>query len=147
MTECMGIWAVTGLINKCRRLFLLQAVSHGNMLHAFANGICTQVNVAQLLLYFTRVTICYERLSCSWLNGLFQFILTWNETVPHKPSAARVPDSGIFIAEISVRSPRKLFIFIIFKKNLCHSIQKVCYLFLKTEALVPESHLPMHGAA
>ena len=43
--------------------------------------------------------------------------------------------SASFLAELSVSSPRKLFIFIILKKNLDQSIQKIFYLILKKEAL------------
>ena len=43
--------------------------------------------------------------------------------------------SASLLAEISVRSPWKLSIYIIFKKNLDQSIQKKMYLILKTEAL------------
>ena len=46
-------------------------------------------------------------------------------------------DSASFIAELSVSSPQKLFIFIIYKKYfLDQSIQQIFYLILKKEALV-----------
>ena len=46
--------------------------------------------------------------------------------------------SASFLAEISVRSPRTLFIFIIYKKLSWIKIsKKTFYLFLKTEALAP----------
>ena len=48
-----------------------------------------------------------------------------------------LPPSASFLAELSVSSPRKLFIFIILKKNLDQSIQKIFYLILKKEALLP----------
>ena len=56
-----------------------------------------------------------------------------------------VPESSVsFLAEISVRSPQKIFIFIIYR--ICHldkSVQEVFYLFLRKEALsrrIPERH-------
>ena len=45
--------------------------------------------------------------------------------------------SAAFLADISVKSSRKLFIFIISKKkNQDQRMQKTVYLFLKTEALM-----------
>ena len=49
---------------------------------------------------------------------------------------ALLVSSASFLAEISVQSPRKLFIFIIVKKNLDQSIQKKNYFILKMEALL-----------
>ena len=48
----------------------------------------------------------------------------------------KITASASFLADISVRSPQKLFIVIIEKTSfLDQSIQKTCYLILKTEAL------------
>ena len=45
--------------------------------------------------------------------------------------------SASFLAEISIRSPRKIFIFIIYKNVFWIKVsRKVCDLILKTEALV-----------
>ena len=52
-----------------------------------------------------------------------------------------VCNSAFFLAEISVRSPRKLLNFIMFKKKLDQSIRKTFYIILKTEALVCKSAL------
>ena len=50
---------------------------------------------------------------------------------------ALIRSSASFLAEISVRSPRKSFIFITYKKILLdQSIQKILYFILKKEALI-----------
>ena len=60
--------------------------------------------------------------------------------VPHllpTVAPATVLTSGLFLAEMSVTSPRKLVIFIIFKKKIWIDVHlKKIYLILKTEALV-----------
>ena len=50
--------------------------------------------------------------------------------------------SADFLAEISVRSPRQLLILYYLQKHfLDQTIQKIVYLSLKTEALVPFSEI------
>ena len=51
-------------------------------------------------------------------------------------STVHVSTSGSFLAELSVSSLRKIITFIILKKNLDQSIQKIFYLILKKEALL-----------
>ena len=48
--------------------------------------------------------------------------------------------SASFLSELSVRSPWKLIVFVIYKKNLDQSIQKILCFILKTEELTHTHH-------
>ena len=54
----------------------------------------------------------------------------------NRSMTCNIATSATFLAEISVRSAQKLYIFIIYKHFLDQSVQKVFYLILETDALI-----------
>ena len=91
---------------------------------------------ASVFIFILSIEYCCDALIvCFFHNEHAYFPVDLTDVSAHTKTLVQA--SASFLAETSVPSPRKIFNFIIYKKYfLDQSIQKICDLSLKTEALV-----------